>query len=423
MFCSHSVGMIAFLSVATILLISTSVLVMAEEFQQFPTALQKISSTLVHNRRSRTAFICGVIVLMACASSASLMFGKPAFTCFKKAQTVATVTETAMFRRNNINPMPNININFTLIVNNVFQNHNTSNFFDDDCVDNNCTSVAVITSSTERKITRSDGNNSDIAKSLQLYVVDNESKNLIGNKSDLQPQVDPPRRKDDFYLCMHAGYVVFTWVLSLIALATALKLYYLIKTFLAVVLVTVYAVLIMVFFNDVFKEDKCIRSSGMEFIPLSAQMIILLTVFFVIVAYHARLVEVTSRLDFLWKLQAEKELADMQETRHNNTQLLKNILPDHVAQHFLSNERNADVNLNDMLKYVLFGLIIVCFRSYIRNIDKRLASSLLVYRILRSFTRRISIKAWNAYVCSMRSLVSACLCHQIYNLMIVMCSS
>lgn len=76
---------------------------------------------------------------------------------------------------------------------------------------------------------------------------------------------------------------------------------------------------------------------------MSAQMLILLVVFFLMVAYHARLVEVTSRLDFLWKQQAERELQDMEETRHNNTQLLKNILPDHVAQHFLSNERNSEV--------------------------------------------------------------------------------
>lgn len=76
---------------------------------------------------------------------------------------------------------------------------------------------------------------------------------------------------------------------------------------------------------------------------MSAQMLILLIVFFLMVAYHARLVEVTSRLDFLWKQQAERELQDMVETRHNNTQLLKNILPDHVAQHFLCSDRNGEV--------------------------------------------------------------------------------
>ncbi|CAG2066688.1 unnamed protein product, partial [Timema podura] len=79
--------------------------------------------------------------------------------------------------------------------------------------------------------------------------------------------------------------------------------------------------------------------------PLAYQMLILLMVFFTMVAYHARLVEVTARLDFLWKQQAERELADMMETRQNNTQLLKNILPDHVANHFLSEDRQAEVKV------------------------------------------------------------------------------
>lgn len=74
-------------------------------------------------------------------------------------------------------------------------------------------------------------------------------------------------------------------------------------------------------------------------------MVILLIVFFLMVAYHARLVEVSSRLDFLWKQQAERELSDMQDTRNNNTTLLKNILPDHVAEHFLKTERIGDVRI------------------------------------------------------------------------------
>lgn len=87
---------------------------------------------------------------------------------------------------------------------------------------------------------------------------------------------------------------------------------------------------------------------------MSAQMLILLATFFLMVAYHARLVEVTSRLDFLWKQQAERELQDMLESRHNNTQLLKNILPDHVAQHFLCSDRNSEVNdLFNELRWVL----------------------------------------------------------------------
>ncbi|CAG2167213.1 unnamed protein product [Oppiella nova] len=57
------------------------------------------------------------------------------------------------------------------------------------------------------------------------------------------------------------------------------------------------------------------------------------------------IIERTSRLDFLWKLQAQKELQDMRELRHYNTQLLKNILPDHVASYFLTHDRNSEVHI------------------------------------------------------------------------------
>lgn len=79
-------------------------------------------------------------------------------------------------------------------------------------------------------------------------------------------------------------------------------------------------------------------------VPISSQMMLLLLAFLILVAYHARLVEVTSRLDFLWKRDAERELTEMKDTRKNNRQLLRNILPDHVAYHFLSQDRHADVN-------------------------------------------------------------------------------
>lgn len=52
-------------------------------------------------------------------------------------------------------------------------------------------------------------------------------------------------------------------------------------------------------------------------------MTILLVIFLTMVTYHARLVEVTSRLDFIWKEQAEKELANMKSNRYLNDVLIK----------------------------------------------------------------------------------------------------
>lgn len=79
-------------------------------------------------------------------------------------------------------------------------------------------------------------------------------------------------------------------------------------------------------------------------LPFYVQMLILMIVFLVMVVYHARLIEVTSRLDFLWKLQAETDLQEMRETQRTNRCLLKHILPDHVVDHFLSKERCPDVS-------------------------------------------------------------------------------
>lgn len=88
-------------------------------------------------------------------------------------------------------------------------------------------------------------------------------------------------------------------------------------------------------------------------IPLPYQMLLVLCVFLTLVAYHARLVEVTSRLDFLWKREAQRELAEMRETRRNNRQLLRNILPDHVANHFLNQDRQTDVSCCDYLLLIM----------------------------------------------------------------------
>lgn len=74
-------------------------------------------------------------------------------------------------------------------------------------------------------------------------------------------------------------------------------------------------------------------------------MLILMLVFLVVVVYHARLVEATARLDFVWKQQAENDRNEMEETQKINRQLLKHILPDHVVTHFLRKDWCVDVSL------------------------------------------------------------------------------
>ncbi|XP_063546907.1 adenylate cyclase type 6 isoform X1 [Cydia strobilella] len=57
---------------------------------------------------------------------------------------------------------------------------------------------------------------------------------------------------------------------------------------------------------------------------------------------HAQQTESTYRLDFIWKLQATDEKEDMEHLEAYNRKLLANILPEHVAQHFLCSDKNID---------------------------------------------------------------------------------
>lgn len=56
---------------------------------------------------------------------------------------------------------------------------------------------------------------------------------------------------------------------------------------------------------------------------------------------HGRQVEWTARLDFLWQLQASQEKREMSVLQQSNKRILHNLLPSHVAAHFLG-ELNVD---------------------------------------------------------------------------------
>lgn len=71
---------------------------------------------------------------------------------------------------------------------------------------------------------------------------------------------------------------------------------------------------------------------------------VLVLFFMAFLVAHSQHTEATYRLDFLWKLQATEEKDEMEHLKAYNQKLLANILPEHVAEHFLSTF-NSDVNL------------------------------------------------------------------------------
>ncbi|KAL1449558.1 hypothetical protein WDU94_002051 [Cyamophila willieti] len=188
--------------------------------------------------------------------------------------------------------------------------------------------------------------------------------------------------------CVHPEWLVFTWVLCLVALATTLKLYFVVKAMLAVLMVTMYSLLILVFYPTIFKQRY-----DQEFqMPLMSPMLLLLAVFLILVAYHARLVEITSRLDFLYKREAERELSEMRETRSNNRQLLRNILPDHVANHFLTQDRQTEELYSQSRDNVgvMFASIPNFTEFYSEDINKGMECIRLLNEIIVDFDELLS---------------------------------
>jgi adenylate cyclase 1 len=57
--------------------------------------------------------------------------------------------------------------------------------------------------------------------------------------------------------------------------------------------------------------------------------------FNILIIFCLKLVEWTARLDFLWQLQASQEKREMAVLQQSNKRILHNLLPSHVAAHFL----------------------------------------------------------------------------------------
>ncbi|XP_066603528.1 adenylyl cyclase 78C-like isoform X2 [Prorops nasuta] len=378
-----------------VVLITSSVLVMAEEFKGFPIYLQHTSSMLVHNKQHRTIFICAVISLMAFTSIISVIACpnqarryQEAFVSEQHEPVSPPPTSQTMLQHHQHPRELSENLQrLDLVRDKILEKKlNDTNWYQESTDEQKVTlgiDRLILTflktalkeekesvqneTNFEVKLTHVVNGRTNIRDKKEIFrfyryehfgpgskrhyrrfMQKKDHENIVLRKmlsiSEDKPRIEASRKyydenEDDLFgaSCLRPEYIVFTWILCLIALASALKLYYLVKTALATVIVSIYAVLIFVVCKDLFSTN--VERDTVSTIPLSAQMLVFLVVFLIMVTYHGRLVEVTSRLDFLWKQQTERELSDMMESRNNNMQLLKNILPDHVAHHFLTQDR------------------------------------------------------------------------------------
>ncbi|KAE8736528.1 hypothetical protein FOCC_FOCC018017 [Frankliniella occidentalis] len=348
------------LTAATVILSGAIVLVMAEEFAWVPASIRAMSSLLVNNRFYRTAFVCAVLVTMAVFASLSLVV------CSYNIQT-----------GNDIEVSGNGTVTTT-----------------------STTSITTGTATTVSSITVVSWPNASASPSrcrptraarpvangtveLAVEALPQQSEVMSNNNYKCGNLTGSACREFLSKVgCSSPEYSVYSWVVCLVAIATCLKLYFLVKTALAVALVAAQSVLIVCTFPQVFSRDYTSRM-----LTPATQMMTLLAVFLTLVIHHARLVEIISRLDFLWKQQAARELEEMLETRQNNNQLLLNILPDHVATHFLSQDRPPEELYSQARDKVgvLFASIPNFTEFYSEDINKGMECIRLLNEIIVDF--------------------------------------
>ncbi|KAJ8012140.1 hypothetical protein DPEC_G00065580 [Dallia pectoralis] len=138
--------------------------------------------------------------------------------------------------------------------------------------------------------------------------------------------------------CDGARYAFLSCVVGTLTLALFLRVSWMPKMALLLFLGILYVIVLELSgFRRTAGGESNLQIRGFE-------PILSLLLFTSALALHSRQLDLKLRLDFLWATQAEEERDGMEKVKLDNRRILFNLLPAHVAQHFLlSNPRNMDL--------------------------------------------------------------------------------
>ncbi|XP_057713847.1 adenylate cyclase type 8 isoform X2 [Corythoichthys intestinalis] len=142
-------------------------------------------------------------------------------------------------------------------------------------------------------------------------------------------------------ICFYPEYFVLTGVLAMVTCAVFLRLNSLVKLAVLLLMVAIYSLLTQAFYSALFLRYDLLHRNE-NFLGTKETSLLLMAMFLLAVFYHGQQLEYTARLDFLWRVQAKEEINEMKELREHNENMLRNILPSHVARHFLEKDRDNE---------------------------------------------------------------------------------
>ncbi|XP_043199779.1 Ca(2+)/calmodulin-responsive adenylate cyclase-like isoform X5 [Amphibalanus amphitrite] len=168
--------------------------------------------------------------------------------------------------------------------------------------------------------------------------------------------------------CPLPQYVVLSCIISYLAVTVFLRLPILVKTLVLLAMTTVYVMFIYLSHAPLF---LCYDQRMGSPVPLQLLSVVQIVLFLLAVIIHGRQMEWTARLDFLWQCQAIEEKQDMEALQHSNKRILFNLLPAHVATHFLDNQFRNNMELYHQ-SYARIGVMfgsITNFHEFYSELD------------------------------------------------------
>ncbi|XP_012694868.2 adenylate cyclase type 1 [Clupea harengus] len=163
-------------------------------------------------------------------------------------------------------------------------------------------------------------------------------------------------------VCERAQYALLSCVCAPLSITLFLRVSSLPKMLLLLLLGSLYLV-IMETSSYRFAIGGLLQGRGFD-------SLLAMLLFFGALALHCRQLDLKLRLDFLWATQAEEERDDMEKVKLDNKRILFNLLPAHVAQHFLlSNPRNMDLYYQSYAQVGVLFASIPNFNDFYMELD------------------------------------------------------
>ncbi|XP_055618682.1 Ca(2+)/calmodulin-responsive adenylate cyclase isoform X2 [Toxorhynchites rutilus septentrionalis] len=169
--------------------------------------------------------------------------------------------------------------------------------------------------------------------------------------------------------CALPQYISLSAAFSFLTVSIFLRLPIMVKTCLVTLMGTMYCLFIELSHTNIFDcYDQRVESA----IPLHTISLARIIIFMIAILAHGRQVEWTARLDFLWQLQASQEKKEMSVLQQSNRRILYNLLPSHVASHFLDNQfsrNNMDLYHQSYCKVGVIFASVPNFHEFYTELD------------------------------------------------------